>query len=390
VRTLLFTGPGGTGTTTLAAAAAVRTARAGRRTVLLTRQEAPVPGLDAVEGLRVIRVAGQASLERLWGAHVDALAAVLPQLTLPPTSSVVAPPGAGDLAVLAELAGAEADVVVLDGGPLSSAMELLRLPAALRWWLDQLLTPRVRALGAVRTAAVASGVVRRGPVDAAWRAVPALEALLGRLPLGDPAATAVYLVAEPRHGAAAALRTAATALALQGQEVAGILARALPAEATAGEWWSGRTAEQESVMAELAGIGPVRQVAVVAVAPHDVASLVALLPDLDDVDARDPAPPSGTVAVAGPERVDGGWRLTVPLPFAERTEVELTRWADDLVLTVAGARRSVRLDALLRRCAVTGGRLAEPGTASAHLEVTFVPDPQLWPADLLAADGSSS
>jgi arsenite/tail-anchored protein-transporting ATPase len=53
---------------------------------------------------------------------------------------------------------------------------------------------------------------------------------------------------------------------------------------------------------------------------------------------------------------------------------------------VAGVRRSLRLDALLRRCHVTGGRLADPGTAAARLEVTFVPDRGQWPADLLAAE----
>ena len=56
------------------------------------------------------------------------------------------------------------------------------------------------------------------------------------------------------------------------------------------------------------------------------------------------------------------------------------------MVTVGGARRSVRLDALLRRCEVTGGRLADPGTADARLVVGFRPDPQLWPADLLAAE----
>ena len=55
VRTLLLTGPGGAGTSTLAAAAAVRSARAGRRTVLLSRQAVAVPGLDGVPGLTVVR-----------------------------------------------------------------------------------------------------------------------------------------------------------------------------------------------------------------------------------------------------------------------------------------------------------------------------------------------
>ena len=71
MRTLLFTGPGGAGTTTLAASAAVRAARAGRRTVLLSRQEAPVPGLGDVRGLDVVRVDPQAALERLWGGVAE-------------------------------------------------------------------------------------------------------------------------------------------------------------------------------------------------------------------------------------------------------------------------------------------------------------------------------
>ena len=66
--------------------------------------------------------------------------------------------------------------------------------------------------------------------------------------------------------------------------------------------------------------------------------------------------------------------------------MRLTRWLDDLVISVGEARRSLRLDPLLRRCEVTGGRLADPGTAAARLVVDFRPDPQLWPADLLAAE----
>ena len=55
------------------------------------------------------------------------------------------------------------------------------------------------------------------------------------------------------------------------------------------------------------------------------------------------------------------------------------------MLTAAGARRSLRLDPLLRRCLVTSGNLVDPGTAGARLEVGFAPDARLWPADLLAA-----
>jgi len=376
VRTLLLTGPGGAGTSTLAAAAAVRSARAGRHTLLLSRQAVPVPGLDDVPNLDVVRVDPQASVERLWGGTSGAVSAVVPHLNLPPESSVVPIPGTADLALFAELARAEADLVVLDAGPLEAMAALVALPATLRWWLDQLMPPGMRALGAVRTAAVAAGAAKRGPVDAALAAVPAVEALLARNRLAEP--TTVCLVAEPRRTSVAPLRTAVTTLALHGLPTAALLTRVLPL-GDAGEWATRRAAEQDAVLTELAQVAPLHRVPEAAVGPADVDDLAGLLDGFAPPAAVPPEAPAA-------ERSDGAWQLTVPLPFAERTEVRLTRWVDDLVVSVGDARRSIRLDALLRRCEVTGGRLVDPGTPDARLVVGFRPDAKLWPADLLAAE----
>jgi arsenite/tail-anchored protein-transporting ATPase len=380
VRTLLFTGPGGAGTTTLATAAAVRAARAGTRTTLVSRQSPATAGLEGVAGLELVVVDPQAAAEELWAARTGALAALLPQLDLPPASSVIPPPGAAELAVLAALARADTDLLVLDAGPLAAATALVALPGTLRWWLDAALPPRVRALAAIRTAAVRSGAARPGAVDAALGAVPALEKLIAGVPLADPAGTSVVLAAGGRHGDVAALRAATTALALLGQRPAAVAARVLAADR--GDWVARRRVEQEAVLAGLADVAPVCEVAEAATTPADVDALLRLVPDLA---LPEPAPVDGPLT----ERLDGTWRLTVPLPFAERGSVELTRWADDLVLTTGGLRRSLRLDALLRRCEVTGGRLADAGTAAARLEVTFAPDRRLWPADLLPAEESA-
>jgi len=379
MRTLLFTGPGGAGTTTLAAAAAVQAARAGRRTVLVSRQRPSVAGLDDVDGLTLVRVDGQAAVERIWETHAGVLAAALPQVDLPPASSVVPPPGAADLAVLAAVGRADADVVVVDAGPLEAGLGLLALPSQLRWWLDVALPPRVRALAAIRTAALRSGAARSGSLDAVLAALPGVERLAGT-PLADPAATSVVLTAPARATAVPALRAAATTLGLLGQRPAAVLARVLPDGGT-GEWWAQRLAEQAAALAGLAEVAAVRPVPESAASPDGVADLAPLAVELPE-----PQP----VPIPAPERLDGAWRLSLPLPFAERDQVELTRWADDLVVTAGGVRRSVRLDALLRRCAVTGGRFEEPGTAAARLQVTFAPDPRLWPADLLPAEESAS
>jgi arsenite-transporting ATPase len=378
MRTLLLTGPGGAGTSTVAAGAAVHAARSGRRTVLLSRQAPPVDGLEAEPGLTVTTVDPQAALEGLWTGTADSVGALLPQLILPPATSVVPLPGAADLALFAELGRAEADLVVVDAGAVGAAAALVALPATLRWWLGQLMPPGMRALGAVRTAAVASGAARRGPLDVALSAVPAVEALLARNRLADPADTGLLFVAPPRTSSGPALRAAATVLGLHGLRAAGVLTRVLPLSGD-DEWTTHRAAEQQAVLLDLAEVAPVHRVPELAVAPKDADELTGLL--------NAPLPEGTGFPVPGPERVQAAWQLTVPLPFAERGSVRLTRWVDDLVLTVGGARRSVPLDPLLRRCEVTGGRLADPGTAGARLEVGFRADPQLWPADLLSAEG---
>jgi arsenite-transporting ATPase len=290
---------------------------------------------------------------------------------------VVPIPGTGDLALFAELAGSEADLVVLDAGPLESMSALVALPSALRWWLDQLMPPGMRALGAVRTAAVATGAAKRGPIDAALAAVPLVEQLLARDRLTGP--TTVCLVAEPRRTTVPALRAAVTTLALHGLATGALLTRVLPLEDGAGEWSARRAAEQVAVLGGLAEIAPVHRVPEHAVPPADADGLAGLLDGFSLPEATTAGSPSA-------ERTEDAWQLTVPLPFAERSDVRLTRWVDDLVVTVGGTRRSIRLDALLRRCEVTGGRLADPGTPDARLVVAFQPDPQQWPADLLAAE----
>lgn len=372
---LLFTGPGGAGTTTLATAAAVRSARSGRPTALLSRQAPTVGGLDDVDGLRVVRVGGQGALERLWAQHVTPIAGALPLLSLPPASSLPALPGTGELALLAEIVAADADVLVVDAGPVESATGLLALPATLRWWLDHLLPQRLRVLGALRAAALDPGSGARSAVDAALTGLASLEAALDGLVLADPSVTSVVLTARARAAAVPVLRSAATALGLHGQRPAAVAVRVL-AEGP-GDWWAARIAEQEAALRELGEIGPLRRVPEGAVAPLDADEAMALAPEPPDPVEPFPAPAA--------EEVTGGWRLSVPLPFAQRGDVQLTRWADDLVVTAAGARRSIRLDSLLRRCRVTGGTLAGAGTAAARLEVAFAPDPQQWPADLLSA-----
>lgn len=372
MRTLLVTGPGGAGSSTVAAATALAAADAGDRVVLLTTARPGTAGLAA--RLDVTVVDPQQALTSAWSAHASALAALAPALTVPPATSVVPVPGTTEVALLLALGGlaqaGETDLVVVDPGPLPAATALLALPGTLRWWLGQMAPPRLRVLATMRALATRG---RPGRTEAALAAVTTLEQLLDRVP-ADPA---VHLVLRPDPGADGVLRAAATGLGLLGHPVASVTLSRVQRGAT-GE----RAAQQDEVRDALARTGlAVRELAEATRAPLDVAALAAL-------DAALPTTPATplTRPVAGRDGAD--WVLPVPLPFAERGGVALTRWGNDLVLGVGGLRRSVSLDPLLRRCTVTSGTLEDPGTPAATLVVRATPDPALWPVGLLSPEGS--
>lgn len=381
VQVLLVTGPGGAGSSTVAAATAARLAAAGSRCVLLTGQQTGIA--DLADGVTVDVVTPQPALEELWARHAGQLAGALPLLTVPPATSVVPLPGVAEFALLTALAGhlraGDADVVVLDPGPTVTATALLGLPGALRWWLAQAAPTRLRVLATLRAAATTGG---SGVTAGLLAGAAATEELLDAVALADPDCTAVHLVLRPDAAAADHLQHTATALGVLGQRIASVtVARLLPAGP--GDWWQQRATVQEQALRSVrALVCPVCKVAEAAVAPATVADLLALGAAVPEA-----VLPPPTRAV--PRRVGDEWLLDVPLPFVRRGKVELTRWADDLVLTAAGVRRSLPLDALLRRCTVSGGSLTEPGTARSTLEVRFVPDRAQWPAGLLVSPAAA-
>ncbi|NEA39183.1 hypothetical protein G3I42_07820, partial [Streptomyces sp. SID11385] len=64
----------------------------------------------------------------------------------------------------------------------------------------------------------------------------------------------------------------------------------------------------------------------------------------------------------------------VPLPGAERAELDLYRFEDELAVTAGPFRRTRPLPSALRRCDVTGAALRD-----GVLRVRFRPTPGLWP-----------
>ena len=400
MRVLLFTGKGGVGKTTIAAATAVHAARSGVKTLVASADAAhsladcldsplgPEP-VELEPGLSAVHVDARARGERSWRAVQEYLIGVLDTLGIDPIAAeeLTVLPGAEEVLALLEVRdlvlSGDHDLVVVDCAPSAETLRLLALPEALSRYLELSLPVerRVRrAMAAGARALRGDGVVPR-PRDHVVEAAERLHAELAgvREVLAGPA-TSVRLVLTPEALVIAEARRTLTALALYGYGVDGVVAnRLVPADGADG-WRSGWARSQAARLAEAepsfapapmlrAGYAPGEPIG-----PDALAALAETLygPAGSDV-AGDLLALPDHAARLRVERDDEEFVLVVPMPAAERGLMSAARVGDDLCLQVAGHRRSLSLPSALRRCVVTGARLRD-----GELRVRFRPDPALW------------
>ncbi|MEU8432411.1 ArsA-related P-loop ATPase [Streptomyces sp. NPDC029216] len=376
--TLLITGPGGSGRTTVAAATALAAARAGRR-VLLLGTEDPWAGADAPvpDRLRLARIDSGEEFRTELAALQERGASLLGMLGGSPLGAeeLTELPGAEQFALLRGLRRAAAtpatDLVVVDMPPIHQALTTLALPAQLRRYLARLLPAERQAARALRPVlAQLAGV----PMPAQWLYETAArwdEELAAVQAVVEAPTTRVRLVAEPGPAADAALRAGTLGLALYELPVQDLVANRLVPQDSADPWLAGLAAQQQTYLAEWERETPVVPLAHLGRDPERPDALAAA-PGL----APDPAAPAPRPGWTVEDRLadDGVLVWAVPLPRARKSELDLIRRSDELLLAVGPYRRTVSLPSALRRCTVSGAALTD-----GVLRVRFTPDPQLWP-----------
>lgn len=386
MRTILITGPGGSGRTTVAAATALTAATSGTRTLVLSADRTdtlgaalgastgPVP-TQVTENLTAWRPDAAVGFRDDLAAFQERAASALDLLgasRLDP-EELTPLPGAEELALLRALRDAALceryDLLVVDLPPAPQALALLALPEELRRYLRRLVPPERRAARALRPvlgrlAGVPMPAESLYGTAARWDTeLAAVQAVLaGR-------DTAVRLVAEPGPAGADALRTTGLGLALRGLRTDVVVANRVLPEASPDTWLAGPVAQQRKTLEEWRQAHDVRTVAHLGRDPRGTDDLTAL-----GVPGAGAAAPAVEWPVADRLGDDGVLVWHIPLPGAVREELDLVRRGDELVVTVGAFRRIVPLPSALRRCTVDGAALRE-----GELRIRFAPDPQLWP-----------
>jgi arsenite/tail-anchored protein-transporting ATPase len=377
-RTILYTGKGGVGKTSVAAATARRCAAAGLRTVVLSTDPAhslsdsletalgsePVAVGDLLWGQEV---SAQEEMERNWAGVQDWLGELLIARGVDRISAeeLTVPPGLDELfsllAIKRHHESGDYDAVIVDCAPTGETLRLLSFPDVARWWLDKVFPQQGRILDAARPFARAVlDVTLPGAevLDDVQRLVRNLIAM--NEILRDHERVSVRLVMTPDRMVVDEARRTFTYLNLYGYLTdAVVVNRVFGAEVGDyfGPW---RAKQQEQLAAVRDAFAPVP----VLQAPYFEEEVVgeAMLDRLGDALFADTADAHALHHDCVSERLElgaDGATLRLELPFASRGDLSLKRLGSELIVRVDGYKRTLLLPPALDDLQPSGATFAD-------------------------------
>ncbi|MFA4928777.1 MAG: TRC40/GET3/ArsA family transport-energizing ATPase [Patulibacter sp.] len=360
-RIILFTGKGGVGKTSVAAASARRAAQEGRRTLVVSTDAAHSLGdvLDiavgdeptpVADGLDALQIDGRAELTRHWGA-VRAWATrslVARGVDRVSADELTVPPGLEELLSLLRLVALQRsddyDTIVVDCAPSGETLRLLSFPDIAHWWLQRITPREDELLGAARPLARALLGVSLPDGDVTAEIHRLMESLLAiRALLVDHEHVSIRLVATADQVVIEETRRTFTALALYGVATdAVVVNRLFPDDV--GAYFAAWRERQQARMAEIGDAFAPLPILRAPYFDHEVVGAEAL--DRLGATLYPHAPVSDRLYVGNAREfvVDGDHaELRIAVPFADREDVRLRRSGAELIVDVAGRRRTVLL-----------------------------------------------
>ena len=385
MRILLFTGKGGVGKTTIAAATAVRAARAGYRTLVTSTDPAHsladsfgVPLGDEVaevsRNLWAEQIDAQARLEANWRDIQEHVISLLNWMGVDAVEaeelSVI--PGLDEIFSLTDVKrhvdGGRYDLIVIDCAPTAETLRLLSLPEVMNWYIERIF-PIQR--GVVRTIRPVLTRVTTMPIpdERIFRAVERLHRNLDgvRRILTDEEASSVRLVVNPEKMVIAEARRTYTYLSLFGYRVDAVIAnRIIPGTVTDPYFGKWKDIQAEHLEAIHESFQPV-PILTARLFDQEMVGLDLLEEMGEEVyqggDAADVLHRDQPIRV----RKRGPWYvLSMRLPFVDRGEFDVHRKADELYVRVGSYKRNLVLPHALQRLDVKQARFIEDG-----LEIRF-------------------
>lgn len=369
MRILLFSGKGGVGKTSLAAATGLQLSRLGYRTMVMSVDPAhsladafdleqslfhgktgdPYPITDT---LSIHEVNIQKEIKRHWREISAYVVSVL-------RTTGISEVEAAELAILPGMEELSAmmyvnqfrreqryDAIVLDCAPTAESLRFVSMPTTLDWYMKHIFPLHRGLLKAVRPIANRVSPVEL-PTDSYFANIADLFGKLDGIPelLEDPKVTSVRLVTNPEKMVLRETQRAFVYFSVHGLTVDGIIVnRVLPQTITDAYFEEWRVS-QAKVLAEIESYFAPVPVKRVPLFTHEVLGSERLTELAQSLygDKEDPGAVTRTEAPYRFEKVNGHYAVKLNLPFAAKGEVGLFKKGDELVVEIGTLRRHIGL-----------------------------------------------
>jgi len=390
MRIIVHTGKGGVGKTSISAATALRCAELGLKTIVISTDTAHslADSLDVKIGPEPVaiqpnlwaqEVDARYSMEKYWGKFQEYMVALFTQRGVEAivAEEVTLLPGLEEGAHLLWInkyfEEGEFDVLIVDAAPTAETLRLLSLPDATRWWLEKIISlvdgTAARLLRPLSRLALGNDL----PDNDALLAVKTLFDTLDRVRelLGDPAVSSIRLVVNAEKMVIKETQRTYTYLNLYGYPTDAVICnRIIPDTVTDPYFraWQDSQRENLALIAEAFGDLPLLKAPLFSTEMGGLDHLRRLADAL--YGQRNPADIlfAGRTHTIEKDPAGDGYTLLVPLPFADRADLDLYRSRDELTLRVGPYRRNIVLPYALHAMEIEGARFDR-----SVLRVRFIP-----------------
>jgi arsenite-transporting ATPase len=373
-RTILYTGKGGVGKTSVAACTARRCAGAGLRTLVISTDPAHSlsESLSAELGSEPVQIGdklwgqevkAQEEMERHWSGVQEWLGDLLVERGVDRISAeeLTVPPGMDELFSLLRLQAhhesGEWDTIIVDCAPTGETLRLLSFPDVARWWIDKVFPYEKQILAAARPIARSLLDISL-PSQAVFADLERLSQKLIAMNeiLRDRRHCTIRLVMNPDKMVIGEAMRTFTYLNLYGYLTDAVVVNRLFPAGVGDYFAAWRRVQEEHLERVDSAFAPVP----VLRAPYFEQEVVG--PGMLDrlagelFNGHDPAAVLHDALTQELIVTDGGARLRLVLPFASKGDISLKKIGLELIVGVGGQKRTIMLPpalAALRPAAAT-------------------------------------
>lgn len=391
MRIIVHTGKGGVGKTSISAATALRCAEMGLRTIVISTDTAHSLGdsLDVAIGpeptqlrdnLWAQEVDARYSMDKYWGQFQKYMVALFTQRGVKDivAEEVTILPGLEEGAHLLWInkyvQDKTFDVLIVDAAPTAETLRLLSLPDVTRWWFERIITLTKGAARFLRP--FAKPLMGADLPDAeAFNTVESLFKTLDsvRQLLTDPKMSSLRLVVNPEKMVIKETQRTYTYLNLYGYATDAVICnRILPDEVTDPYFaaWKDLQKQNIALISEAFGDLPMLRAPMFNRDVNGIDTLHRLSDALyGDTDPSKLMFEGHTHMIT--QDAEGNYQLSVPLPFADKRDLDLYRSADELTLRVGPYRRNIVLPYALWNLEIGDAKFE-----NSALNIHFVAKPQ--------------